>query len=125
MPQGSRSAKSIVDSAIRENERGLYILYGIAVGLVICGLCVLLIGVLKDNALTSIAGAVSSSLFLPAMTMAARFRRENIALRLLEAPLARADTSKEASEALYRYFVDISQQPPAQIPVQPQEEPTS
>ena len=71
------------------------------------GLSVLLWGVIHGQTVSTIAGTVSSGFFWPAMRSARRTRRENIAIRLLEAPLARADTVKDAAEMLQRFFVDI------------------
>jgi hypothetical protein len=38
------------------------------------------------------------------MTSARRTRKESLAIRLLEAPLSRADTAKDAAETLRRFF---------------------
>jgi hypothetical protein len=47
------------------------------------------------------------SLFWPSMSSARRIRKENIAIRLLEAPLSRADTAKEAAQMLHKLVGDV------------------
>jgi hypothetical protein len=42
----------------------------------------------------------------PAMRQARQIRRENIAIRLLESPLSKAETSHEASIAVKEFFSD-------------------
>lgn len=97
-----RTAKEVIDNAISENKLAEFLMYGFAFVFVLIGLFILIYSVLNDNILTSVIGLVVSSLFLPAMTSARRTRKENIAIRLLEAPLSRADTSKEAAEMLHK-----------------------
>ena len=95
-----RTAKEIIDEAIQENRFAGYILYGLAIVFVLVGLSVLIYGVMNSDNISKLLGVVSSALFWPSMTAARRTRKENIAIRLLEAPLSRADTAKEASEML-------------------------
>ncbi len=95
-----RTAKEIIDEAISENRIAGNILYGFAITFVFVGLSVLIFGAVNSDPVSTILGAVSSSLFWPSMTAARRTRKENIAIRLLEAPLSRADTAREASEML-------------------------
>jgi len=52
-------------------------------------------------------GTLASGLFWPAMNSARRTRKESVAIRLLEAPLSRADTAKEAAEMLQHLFHEI------------------
>ena len=105
--EGARSAKDVIDDAIRENLTAAWIMYLFAILFVTVGLGVLVYGVISKNALSSILGAIASSLFWPSMTAARRTRKENIAIRLLEAPLSRADTSKEASDMLHKLLKEI------------------
>jgi hypothetical protein len=83
------SARSLIDRAIRENRPGEYLCYGLAVVFVFIGIGVLIGGALAGNGLVSLAGTVSSILFWPAMREARQIRRENLAIRLLEARFPR------------------------------------
>ena len=103
----ARSAKDVIDDAIRENLTAAWMMYIFAILFVFVGLFVLVMGVINKDPLSSILGAVSSSLFYPSMTAARRTRKENIAIRLLEAPLSRADTAKDASEMLHKLVNNI------------------
>lgn len=97
-----RTAKEVIDDAISENLTAAWIMYGFAILFVLVGLGVLVNGVITQNPTSSILGVVASSLFWPSMSAARRTRKENIAIRLLEAPLSRADTAKSASEMLHK-----------------------
>jgi hypothetical protein len=103
----ARSAKDVIDDAIRENSAAAWLMYAFAICFVSVGLLVLVIGVINRDTLVSAFGVVASSLFWPSMTAARRTRKENIAIRLLEAPLARADTAKDAAEMLHKLVNDI------------------
>ncbi len=102
-----RSAKEVIDQVIAENQIPAYILYGFAIIFVLVGVFVVVWGVLKGITLSTAVGLISSSLFWPAMHSARRTRKENIAIRLLEAPLSRVDTAKEAAEMLRRLVNEI------------------
>lgn len=102
-----RTAKEVIDQAINENRLGQWLLYVFAGMFVIVGLSVLVYGMIRGEAVIAASGTVASVLFWPAMNSARRTRRESIAIRLLEVPLSRADTAKEASEMLQRLFDEI------------------
>ena len=100
----TRSATEIIDQAIHENRFAEIVLYSLAVAVVLVGSSVLVYGVLSGQTVVSIVGVISNSLFVPAMMFAKRIRTENIAIRLLEASLIRADTAREAAEAIRENF---------------------
>ncbi|UCG53868.1 MAG: hypothetical protein JSV32_04460 [Dehalococcoidia bacterium] len=102
-----RTPKEIIDQAIKENSLSSKLLYLFATAFVVVGLSVLVWSVYKGQALSAILGALSSSLFWPALRLARRTRKENIAIRLLEAPLERADTAREATEMLQKLVNEI------------------
>lgn len=95
-----RSAKQVIDQAISDNKASEYLLYFLSLLFSTVGLGVLAFGVYEGNPISSVSGLVASSLFWPAMTSARRTRKECIAIRLLEAPLARADTAIEAADTI-------------------------
>lgn len=102
-----RTAKAVIDQAITDNRVSEWLLYSFAVLFVLVGLFALIWGVFKGEAISTIAGFASTTLFWPAMTSARRTRKENIAIRLLEAPLSRADTAKEAADMLHKLVKEI------------------
>jgi hypothetical protein len=102
--QPERSARDLIDRAIgenRNNERLLYVFSAIFVAIGAFALCW---SIVVNAGLASVGGIVSSVLFLPAMQMARRIREQNIALRMLEVPLDRAQTAEEASQLLRDFF---------------------
>ena len=102
-----RTAREVIDDAIAENKPAEFLLYGFALTFVLVGLFVLVYGVLRESTIISVLGTVASSLFWPAMKLARQTRKENIVIRLLEAPLSRADTSQEASKMLHKLVDEI------------------
>jgi hypothetical protein len=110
----------VIDAAIRENRVGEYILYGLSVLFGIVGVGTLIYGIVNGTAITSLSGAIASSLFWPAMREARKTRKESLAVRLLEAPLSRADTSKEAADMLREVFDSLMLEKPGKRAVQHQ-----
>ena len=102
-----RTARQVIDQAIRENKLGERLLYLFATLLVVSGVFALVWGVVSREGVSALAGTLSSALFWPAMTMAGRMRRENMAIRLMEDPLNRAETATEAAKALRDFFVSL------------------
>jgi len=102
-----RTAKELIDDAIRENSTASFLLYCFAIAFVCVGLAILITGVVKNNEFIGLIGALSSAMFWPAMRSARKTRRENISIRLLEAPLSKAATSDEAAKMLQGLFENI------------------
>jgi hypothetical protein len=94
----------VIDKAISENQLGELLLYGLAGTFASIGSFVLVWATLHGESLVAVAGSIASSLFWPAIRSARQTRKESIAIRLLEAPLSRADTAKEAADMLHRFF---------------------
>jgi hypothetical protein len=101
----TRTAKEVIDQAITENRVNEYLLYGFAIVFVLSGVTALICGMIWEAGVVALAGGIGSSLFFPAMYLAHKIRRENIAIRLLEAPLSKAETSDEAANALREFFI--------------------
>jgi hypothetical protein len=99
-----RSAKLIIDQAIRENRFGERLLYGFSATFVLAGVLTLVLGAVQGQGMVALAGSLGSSLFFPAMAQARAIRRENISIRLMEFPLSKAETAQEAAEALSDFF---------------------
>jgi hypothetical protein len=109
----ARTAKEIIDQAISENRINEFLLYGFAVVFVLSGMTALICGIIWEAGVVALAGGIGSGLFFPAMYLAHRIRRENIAIRLLEAPLSKAETSEEAANALREFFMAALVRTPA------------
>lgn len=105
--ENPRSARAVIDDAIKENMIAAWLMYLFAILFVFVGLAVLVKGAFDKDPLSSTLGAIAASLFWPSMTATRRTRKENIAIRLLEAPLSRADTAKDAAEMLHKLVNDI------------------
>lgn len=102
-----RTASEVIDKAIAENRVAEWLMYLFALIFVSTGGYVLVVSLNSKDVVTSLIGLNTSSLFWPAMTSARRTRKENIAIRLLEAPMNRADTAKDASDMLYQLMDDL------------------
>lgn len=103
----ARTAKDVIDDAIRENNSAAWLLYGFAITFVMVGLFVLIVGIVQGNNITSILGAAASTMFWPSMSAARRTRKENIAIRLLEAPLSQSSSVEDAAGMLQQLVEKI------------------
>ena len=101
-----RTAQEVIDQAIKENKIGEWLLYFFACLFVGSGTTILLHAVFYGTTTQTLIGAVSNGLFYPSMKLAKIIRKENIAIRLLEASLARADTAQDAAKAIRAAFSD-------------------
>jgi hypothetical protein len=102
-----RPAREVIDQAISDNKLSEYLLYALALLFAGVGLAVLCFSVYQGSIVLSLVSLVASSLFWPAMSSARRTRKECIAIRLLEAPLSRADTAKEAADTIRQLVAHI------------------
>jgi hypothetical protein len=97
---GLRTAREVIDAAIRENRQWEWVSLGLTVGFAAVGLVVLGVGTYQGSGPVALAGSVTAALFWPALRNAVAIRRENIRIRLFEIPLALAQTSAQAAEAV-------------------------
>ena len=105
MGEEPRTAKEIIDQAIRKNLAAQYILYFFAFLLMFTSLSLLVWAVVfSGEALSIIIGAVVGSFCVPAVKSANRIRDENIAIRLLEQPLTSANSADEAARVLKNIY---------------------
>jgi len=100
----ARPAQDVIEQAICENANAAKLCYTLVVIFVIAGLGVLGVGAYRGDGLTALAGAVASGLFWPALAQARQIREMNMAVRLLEIPLGKAASAKDAAEALQKFF---------------------
>ena len=101
------SVYSVIDKAIRENRFGEILLYVLSTIIVIAGVFALIYGALKGEGLVALSGSIANALIFPAFREAREIRRQNIAIRLLEAPLKMAKTSEEAAKAINESFQEV------------------
>jgi hypothetical protein len=92
-----RTAKEVIDQAINDNRFDKWILYGFAVAFGGIGMTVLLWSVWKGEAVAAVCGGLTTGLFWPAARMAERIRKQNLAIRLMEQPLSKAETADEVA----------------------------
>jgi hypothetical protein len=102
-----RTPKLVIDQAIRENRRPEFLCYCFAALFVIAGLFTLVWGAVAGNGVISVAGAVASIFFFPALAAARSIREDNMAIRMLEIALDKASTSDEAAKALNEAFTRL------------------
>ena len=100
-----RTAKAVIDQAIRENRWASFLCYALVILFAVTGLTVLIGGALAREGLVSLAGSVASTLFWPALSQARQIRELNLSIRLLEIPLSSTDNAKEAADALRVVFL--------------------
>jgi len=100
----ARTPRQVIDQAVAENRFGERLLYGMACAFVVIGLFVLVWAAINRLPVIAAAGSIATALFWPAVKSARQTRKESIAIRLLEAPLTRADTAKEAADMLWQFF---------------------
>jgi hypothetical protein len=106
-----RSAQSVINQAIKENRAGEQLLYVFASILVGVGAVTILSGVVaifmghSGGGIASLAGAIASSLFYPAIRQTREIREANIAIRMMEIPLSRASSAEEAARTIQEAFL--------------------
>ncbi len=97
----------MIDQAIKENRFGEWLCYSFASIFVLVGVTVIIAGAVQGEGFVSIAGSIASVLFWPAMLQARQIRKENMAIRLLEAPLSLAATAEAAADMLQKNFIAV------------------
>jgi len=101
-----RTAQELIDQVIRENRHSEMLCYVFATAFVSVGVFAIGSAIYFQQGTVAVAGSVPSALFWPAINIAVKIRRENIAIRLFELPLSRFDTAKEAAEMLREFFTE-------------------
>lgn len=101
---GTRGARQVIDTAIQENRANEYLLYVFGVGSFLIGCLVIVWSLYRNQPVATLAGAVESALFAPAVYFIRQIRRENMKLRMLELPLSSAKSADEAATAIIKLF---------------------
>jgi hypothetical protein len=102
----ARTAKDVIDQAIRENRLPAILLYFFSMIFVGTGVTVLVVGTVHGQGIVALAGALGSAPFIPAVRLTQSIRRENMSIRLLEVPLTKATTAEEAARLLQEFFAN-------------------
>ena len=99
----ARSAKAVIDQAIKENQVPAYLCYGFATAIALCGVAVVIWGITNDRGTAIICGMISTTLFILSIKTVDRLRTQNILLRVLERRIESAKTEKQLSDILVEF----------------------
>jgi hypothetical protein len=103
-----RTAKLVIDQAIRENRSWEWLCFLAAGGLVLVGLVAIVRAMFfQQDTVVTVVGGIANLLFYPPLAIGQRIRKENFAVRLLEVPLCKATTEEAAANMLREMFVAI------------------
>jgi hypothetical protein len=103
-----RSAKLVIDQAIRENRSWEWLCFLAAIGLILIGIAAIVRAMLvEQETVVTVVGGLANVIFWPALAMGQRVRKENLAVRLLEVPLSKAATEEAAANMLREMFIQI------------------
>jgi hypothetical protein len=107
-----RTPRQVIDQAVKENRLGERLLYGMAIGFAGIGGVLLIWAAANHSPTMAVVGCLSEILVWPSVESARKTRRESVAIRLLEAPLSRADTAREASDMLWKVYGELMLEAP-------------
>jgi hypothetical protein len=99
-----RTARDVIDQAIKDNRVPEYLLYTFASIFVVVGTALLIFGFYNKASMNAIAGLILDGLAWPAVRMTREIRQQNMMLRMLEVPLSKAKTADEAAKMLTEAF---------------------
>ncbi len=108
----TRSAKEVIDDALRDNRAWEWLCYATVISIVVAGLTVLLIGAIRGDGIIALAGGGVTGLFFFALRFARLIREENIRIRLCEVALTKAKTRHEVGQILRDAFTRLPPRPP-------------
>jgi F0F1-type ATP synthase assembly protein I len=100
----SRPTSAVINQAIEENKAGQRILYLAAFFCLVTGVVILIWQIHHQQPVMAILGFLLALLSLPLFTWIKSTKKQNLALRLVEVPLSRADTAKQAAELVSKLF---------------------
>ena len=99
-----RTPKLVIDQAIRENRFPEKLSYVFASTFVVMGVVSFVWLMCKWEPVLTVITTISSACSWPAMNSARDIRRQNIAIRLMEIPLSRAENASSAASILEEFF---------------------
>jgi len=105
-PPAVRMARAVIDAALKENRPWEQLCYWIIVASVVAGILVLLIGAWVGSIATMFATSTMGVFIWPALRASIEYRKENMAMRLMELPLSRAATADQAADAISVVFTE-------------------
>jgi hypothetical protein len=108
-----RTAKEVIDQAIKDNRVPEYLLYAFASIFVLVGTALIAVAIYNKTSISAIAGVVLDGLAWPAVRMTREIRQQNLMLRMLEVPLSKAKTADEAAKMLTETFENHFKLPPS------------
>ena len=98
MQQAPTSAYEVIDKAIHENRAGEVLIYFLSTVIVAGWMFALIYGVLQGEALIALSGGIADTVIFPAVWLVRDLRRQNLAIRLMEASIKLAHTPEEAAQ---------------------------
>jgi hypothetical protein len=101
-----RTAQQIIDQAVRENRAAEWLCYILIAVFALTGVSVIIWGTMLGQGGVALAGGVASALVWPALRQLVAIRKTNMAIRLLEIPLAQAKTAGQAADSLRKAFLE-------------------
>jgi len=99
-----RSVFEVIDQAIKENRVGEDLAYFICLVSIAGSVTAFYQAMTTNNVLWAGAGAIPSLFLWPALNATVKIRKQNKAIRLMEIPLSRATTAKEAAQTIREFF---------------------
>jgi hypothetical protein len=95
-----RTAKKVIDEAIREGRKWEWLCYSLVVVFVLLGIVIIAIGIIRESGLTALAGSIFTICFWPALRYAESVRKDLARTRLYELPLTAAKGADELTKIL-------------------------
>jgi len=102
-----RTPREIIDIAIEENRFGERVLYFLACAFGFSGVVMLALAAWNRLPWVGGVGGVSTALCWRALSSASQTRKESIMIRLLEAPLSKAETATQAAQMIQQLFSQL------------------
>jgi len=99
-PSAPRSARDVIDQAIRENRSWERLCFAFVVGLLLAGAAILLQGIVSGEGVVVASGAAVAALFWRPLRYAIEIRAANMRIRLFELALSVAKNGKEAASLI-------------------------
>jgi len=87
-PTPPRSAREVIDAAIRENRRWDWLCFGLLLLFAPLGGLGIVVGIVYNQVWPAVGGSVSTAACPPVLWFAYRVWRKNVEIRLLEFPLS-------------------------------------
>lgn len=99
-----RTERDVIDDAIREGRTGTRIAYASIIVGVVGAVAAIVQAIVTEQWLWTVGSGVTAVWLWPCFRFAQRIRNQSLAIRLLEIPLSKAESSEEAAKVLVSFF---------------------